>query len=137
MQEKSCGGIVYRKYHGNIELLLVKHVKGGFWSFPKGHTEEGETEIETAKREILEETGIEVLIDSSFRETVVYSPKKGVKKNVIYFLAKAVSHDIKPQDGEISQINWVELSRADKVLTYDTDKQLAKMVKPHITKALM
>ncbi|MCL2089182.1 MAG: NUDIX domain-containing protein [Oscillospiraceae bacterium] len=134
MQEKSCGGIIYRKHHGNIELMLIKHLKGGFWSFPKGHMEEGETEVETARREILEETGIEVMIDSSFRETVNYSPKKGVNKDVVYFLATALSYDIKPQDSEISQIKWVELSRVDDVLTYDNDKQMAKRVKPHIIK---
>ena len=55
--EKSCGGIVYRKFHGNTEILLIKHIKSGYWSFPKGHVENGETEEETAKREIKEETG--------------------------------------------------------------------------------
>ena len=39
--EKSCGGIVYRKFHGNTEILLIKHVKSGYWSFPKGHVENG------------------------------------------------------------------------------------------------
>ena len=56
--EKSCGGIVYRKFHGNTEILLIKHIKSGYWSFPKGHVENSETEEETAKREIKEETGI-------------------------------------------------------------------------------
>lgn len=42
--EKSCGGIVYRKFHGNTEILLIKHIKSGYWSFPKGHVENGETE---------------------------------------------------------------------------------------------
>ena len=58
--EKSCGAIVYRRHHGNLEILLIKHVNSGHWSFPKGHVEEGETEVETATREIKEETGIEV-----------------------------------------------------------------------------
>ena len=50
--EKSCGAIVYRKFHGNTELLLIKHANGGHWSFPKGHVEAGETELQTAEREI-------------------------------------------------------------------------------------
>ena len=70
MHEKSCGAIVYRKSHGNIEILLIKHVNSGHWSFPKGHVEGSETEIETAKREIKEETAIDVMIDPTFRETV-------------------------------------------------------------------
>ena len=42
--EKSCGAIVFRKYHGNTELLLIKHANGGHWSFPKGHVESQETD---------------------------------------------------------------------------------------------
>ena len=56
--EKSCGAVVFRKYHGNIELLLIKHVVGGHWSFPKGHVEAGESERQTALREVREETGL-------------------------------------------------------------------------------
>lgn len=85
--KKSCGGIVYRKFHGNTEILLIKHIKSGYWSFPKGHVENSETEEETAKREIKEETGIDVYIDSGFRETVTYSPRKDAKKEVVYFVA--------------------------------------------------
>ncbi len=124
LHEKSCGAIVYRKFHGNIEILLVKHVNSGHWSFPKGHVELGETEVETAQREILEETGIEVIIDSSFRETVTYSPKKGTQKMVVYFLAKAKGYDFIPQPDEIADIKWVEIGRAQSVLSYDNDRSI-------------
>lgn len=124
LHEKSCGAIVYRKFHGNIEILLVKHVNSGHWSFPKGHVELGETEVETAQREILEETGIEVIIDSSFRETVTYSPKKGTQKIVVYFLAKAKGYDFIPQPDEIADIKWVEIGRAQLVLSYDNDRSI-------------
>ena len=122
--EKSCGAIVFRKFHGNIELLLIKHANGGHWSFPKGHVEAGETEVETAIREIREETGIEVMIDPTFREIVSYYPKRDIKKDVIYFIAKAKTYDYTPQEEEISQIKWVELDRVHQLLTYDNDKQL-------------
>ena len=130
--EKSCGAVVYRKHHGNTEILLIKHVKSGGWSFPKGHVEGNETEEETARREIFEETGLEVVLDVSFREVVTYSPKKDTRKDVIYFLAKAVTYDYIPQEEEVSQIKWVELSRAHTVLSYDNDKQLVTKAKPFI-----
>ena len=91
--EKSCGAIIFRKYHGNTELLLIKHTSAGHWSFPKGHVEAGETEIETAKREIMEETSIDVDICPGFREVVTYSPRRDVQKDVIYFLARAKNFD--------------------------------------------
>ena len=96
LHEKSCGAIVYRKSHGNTEILLIKHVNSGHWSFPKGHVEGNETELETAQREIKEETGIDVILDPTFRETVSYSPKKDTHKIVVYFLAKAKNFDFIP-----------------------------------------
>ncbi|MCL2013919.1 MAG: NUDIX domain-containing protein [Oscillospiraceae bacterium] len=134
MQEKSCGAIVYRKFHGNIELLVVKHAKGEHWSFPKGHTETGETEIETAVREIREETGIDVIVDNTFRETVNYMPKKNFEKQVVYFLAKAQNFDFNPQASEISEIKWIEISRSHDILTYDNDKQIVNRAKKIIQK---
>lgn len=122
--EKSCGAIVYRKFHGNTEILLIKHVNSGHWSFPKGHVEDGESETETAAREIREETGLDVIIDQSFREIVSYSPKKDTQKDVVYFLAKAKSYEFSPQPEEISQIKWVEIGLAPTILTYDNDKAI-------------
>ena len=130
--EKSCGAIVYRKFHGNIELLLIKNRNGGHWSFPKGHVEEGETEEQTAVREIMEETGIEVMLDTSFRRVITYSPKKETTKDVIYFLAKAVTYDYTPQEEEIAQIKWVEINHAASILSYDNDRQLVVQAKDRI-----
>lgn len=129
MLEKSCGALVFRRFHGNTELLLIKHANGGHWSFPKGHVEAGETEVETALREIKEETGIDVIIDPSFREVISYSPKKDTQKDVIYFIARAQNYDYTPQEEEIAQIKWVEINRAHTILTYDNDKQLVNKAK--------
>ena len=62
-KEKSCGALVYRIKNGELELLLLKHRFGGHWSFPKGHVEEGETEVETALREVHEETGLTIQLE--------------------------------------------------------------------------
>ena len=77
--EKSCGGLIYREHEGETHILLLKHRCGGHWSFPKGHMEAGETEMETALREIREETGLRVFLREGFREAVEYSPKPNVK----------------------------------------------------------
>ncbi len=127
--EKSCGAIIYRKFHGNTELLLIKNQNGGHWSFPKGHVEAGETEEETAVREIKEETGIDVILDTSFRRVITYLPKKEVTKDVVYFLAKATSYDYVPQEEEIAKIKWVEINHAATMLSYDNDRQLVSQAK--------
>ena len=59
MKEKSCGAIVYKKENDELKFLLV-YQNNGHYSFPKGHEEEGETEIETATREIKEETNLDI-----------------------------------------------------------------------------
>ena len=98
LHEKSSGAIVYRKSHGNTEILLIKHIISGHWSFPKGHVEGNETEVETAIREIKEETAIDVMIDPTFRETVSYYPKRDTQKTVVYFIGKAKNYDYIPQE---------------------------------------
>lgn len=130
--EKSCGALVYRKYHGNTEILLIKHINSGHWSFPKGHVEGNETEVETALREIKEETGLDVIIDQSFRETVTYSPRRDTHKEVVYFVAKAKNTAFTPQEDEIAEIKWVEIGRAGNVLSYENDKSIVNKAKPYI-----
>ncbi len=132
VNEKSCGAIVYRKFHGNTEILLIKHINSGHWSFPKGHVENGETEVETALREIKEETGIDVIIDPTFRETVSYSPKKDTQKVVVYFIGKAKNYDYVRQIEEIADIKWVEIGRAGSVLTYENDRSIVSKAKSSI-----
>ena len=134
--EKSCGAIVYRRYHGNIEILLIKHINSGHWSFPKGHVEEGETEVETAQREIKEETSIDVIIDPTFRETVSYSPKKDTMKVVVYFLAKAKNVDFVPQEDEIAEIRWVDISYAASILSYENDRTIVAKARNAIKEAI-
>lgn len=132
LHEKSCGAIVYRRFHGNIEILLIKHVNSGHWSFPKGHVEGNETELETARREIKEETGLDVILDQTFRETVTYSPRRDTQKVVVYFLALARNYDYVPQEEEIAEIRWVDILRATRMLTYENDKTIVNKARAAI-----
>lgn len=133
LYEKSCGALVYRKHHGNIELLLIRNVNGGRWSFPKGHVESGETEQQTAMREILEETGIQAVLEGDFRQVITYAPKKNITKDVVYFLARATTFDYTPQKNEVSKIKWVEINNTNTMLSYENDRQLVNKAK-HIIK---
>ena len=59
-KEISCGILVIRGVGETKELLLIQSKKGGHWSYPKGHMEAGETQMDTARREVWEETGLKV-----------------------------------------------------------------------------
>ena len=120
--EKSCGALVVRREEDQYYILMIRHKAGGNRSFPKGHVEEGETEYETALREVMEETSSRIAIVSDFRATVNYRPSPGVMKEVVYFLAFTTSADIKAREGEIAEVEWVPLEKAEESLAHDNDK---------------
>ncbi len=122
--EKSCGAVVFREYDNKTQILLIRHLNGGHWAFPKGHVENGETEEETALREILEETGLTVQLDSGYRKVVTYSPRRDVVKDVVYFVALADDSVAVAQEGEISRVKWVDMADAVTHVSYDNDKQV-------------
>lgn len=126
--EKSCGALVIRHDEGRGDdyILMIRHRPGGYRSFPKGHVEAGETERETAMREVLEETSVRITILPDFRHVVCYAPAPGVEKEVVYFLAATEQIDIRPRHGEIAQVEWVPLERAERCLTHDNDKRVLK-----------
>lgn len=130
-KEKSCGAVVYKIENGE-KMFLIEHMKMGHYSLPKGHVEEDETEIETAKREILEETSLEVLIDSSFREVITYSPMEDSIKDVVYFIGKIIGGTMKNQESEVSEIYFLKFNEALDLLTYENDKNVLKKANDYI-----
>ena len=121
--EKSCGAVVF----DNDKVLVIKQ-RAGHWGFPKGHVEGNETELETAKREIKEETNLDVEINEKTRYVETYSPKEGVKKDVIFFTATKIGGEIKPQEEEVETIQWVSCEEALKLLTFESSKNVLKKV---------
>ncbi len=124
LYEKSCGGIIFYKTRQNTKILLVKNNNGRYWSFPKGHIEDGETEEETAVREIKEETGLDVTLVNGFREISEYCPFGKIRKRVVFFLARAFTDNVRIQEEEIDSYIWVDLQQARKLCTYDNDLRI-------------
>jgi 8-oxo-dGTP pyrophosphatase MutT (NUDIX family) len=120
MREKSCGAIII---NDNKVLIIKQHQ--GFYSFPKGHVEQGESEIETAKREVKEETNLDIEIFNNYRYVITYQVKENILKDVVYFIASAVNiSDTLPQEEEVSEIRWVTYNEALELLTYHNLKEL-------------
>lgn len=127
--EKSCGAIVIN----DDKVLLVKH-NAGHIGFPKGHVEDGETEEETAIREVKEETGLDVEVDTNYRYMTTYSPKEGVSKDVIFFLGKLIGGEMKPQIKEVNEVLFIPLDQAVDVIQFDDMKEIFKKVLQDIKK---
>ncbi len=121
--EKSCGAVIFRLEGGKREYLLILNKKGnakGHWGFPKGHIEEGETEYSAAAREILEETGISVVFCGGVRAVSNYSPRPGVNKDAVYFLATPrIDQSVTLQKEEAADYRWVSREAARSLLTFD------------------
>ena len=114
-KEKSCGGVIVEG--GKVLMVLQTN---GTLAFPKGHVEDGETEIETAMREILEETGVETVLDQNKRvELNYYIESLDIDKHVVIYVGKPVGGiEVRPQEGEIEAVDWVKIPEVEDKLTY-------------------
>ncbi len=141
---KSAGAVIFRKEKGEIKYLLICYgTKEKFWwDFPRGGIEKGETEIQTAKREIFEETGIKDLeFIPGFRESYRYffrgyKPKEKnqliFKENTI-FLAKTKSKKIK-LSFEHHDFAWLPYKKALEKLTFKNSKEILKKANQFLNK---
>ena len=122
-KEKSCGCIIIEKG----KVFLIQQTKG-HWGFPKGHMELGETEIETEKREVKEETNIDVEINENKRYVMEYFTDKGNFKQVVLFIARKTSGNEKYQESEIKTMKWMTYEEAINTITYDNARELFKKI---------
>lgn len=125
-QEQSFGVIPLQLKAGEWHVFLIKREKG-FWECPKGHSEAGETPLQSAYRELFEETGLSVtkLLRPEPLAIHYYFTVKGVhiSKSVLYFLAtvEGVPH---LQEAEVQDGLWVNLNEAINLATYPTIKSI-------------
>jgi len=152
MREKSAGAVIYAKELGKIHYLLLHYTpaeagKHGHWGFAKGHVEKDETEEQTARREIAEETGIKDLkIIPGFKELEKYFFRKvyGLKgearkkapwvfKLVVFFVAETKTKEIKISNEHIGFV-WLQYKDALKKITFKNSKKLLKEANDFIVK---
>ena len=120
----AAGAILWRKEKDGLKVLLIHRGRYDDWSWPKGKLDKGEGISEAAVREIKEETGIRVALGPKLFESK-YVLANGSKKVVHYWSAKVSDKALKKQhfspDEEVSSFQWVTVSDARKMLTYEHD----------------
>ena len=125
--EKSCGAVVYCQ-KGNEIMYLLACERSGYWVFPKGHMEAGESEHDTALREVKEETGLDVTFVEGFRmldeHNLAREGRPNTIKQTVYFLAKFENQMFVPQEAEISKIALMDYETAMDTLQFDSFKQI-------------
>ncbi len=127
-REFSAGGIVFFRENKRI-LYLLLHYQGGYFDFPKGHIEKGETPYEAAAREITEETGVLKLEPVfGFKKELNYFFKwRGALrfKKVIFYLFEAKSKNVRVSREHIG-FKILPYKEAYDTLTYKNSKEILK-----------
>ncbi len=131
VQEASFGIIPLQQVDGTWQVLLILHKGGRHWAFPKGRSNPGETALESARRELKEETGLDVdnlLQDEPLTEQYEFRRRgESVVKTVQYFPA-VVSGTVRLQPEEIQDAKWVLLKEAVRHLTFREAKEMCRML---------
>lgn len=119
--EKTSGAVLYTEKDSERRYLLVK-TKSGHIGFPKGHVEYGETEKESALREILEETGIKAELQGDFRMEYTFTTLENTEKTGAFYLAYYNYKESQLQESEIDEEYLLPYEEAYEKLNWEQDK---------------
>ena len=128
VKERSAGAVVFVPAEEGPDYLLLRY-GAGYWGFPKGHVEAGETDVIAAQREVEEETGIPVAkqrLLEGFEDDTDYKFRRGsilVEKDVRFFLIEAGTRDVKLSH-EHSGYAWLPYGQALERVSFEGPRRI-------------
>lgn len=126
----SAGGVVYRKVNDILEVILCGMKTPVIWALPKGGPEQNETIEQTALREVQEETGLQVKIQTSLGEIqysfVGYHDKIRYQKTVRFYLMVPTGGNISLHDPEFDFVRWFPESQIFNFMTYPSELEIVR-----------
>ena len=133
--EKSCGAVVFTKVDNCIKYLLIQNLSG-IYGFPKGHVENGESETETALREVFEEVGIKIKLIDGFRteDEHLLPQKENTVKQIVYFLGMYDNQEFHYQREELSSAQLVDYETAITLFQFESSKRILKEANDFLVK---
>lgn len=134
--------VVYRKKRYKIRYLILKrklHWKG--WEFPKGGKKAGESDFDTIRRELCEETGLKPVSVHRYDKKGKYQYDKGAVEDrnfygqtFVLYSAQVDSMKIKLDKLEHENFKWVDFDEAMLRLTWPNQRQSLKTVHERLTR---
>jgi len=118
---QKAGAIILSQKNPALIALLYRS-KQNDWSFPKGHIEEGESPMNAAKREILEETGLSVSLIIDLPSIDYIHPTENRVVNYMFLMQSKNDNTLKTEVKE-DKIIWVPYNETFEKLTYDNTKE--------------
>ncbi len=131
VEEASFGIIPLKQEGGVLQILLILHQGGRHWAFPKGHGNPGETPIESARRELKEETGLDIeklLAETPLTEQYQFHRKRDLVIKTVQYFPAIVTGTLKLQAEEIRDAKWVPLQEASRYLTFKEAKEMCNQL---------
>ena len=123
VEVRAAGGVVTRPGAAGTEVLVVHRPAYDDWSLPKGKLEPGEDDETAARREVLEETGVDAAVVGR-AGSVRYTDRRGRSKHVEYFAMAARTASPRTPDDEVDVVAWWPVATAAVELTYPHDREL-------------
>lgn len=134
-QDYSAGGVAYRRapVTDEIQIALIATHGGQRWQLPKGSRETGESSLETAVREVAEETGI-LTAQEAFLQTIDYwywdtyqkEVPELVHKLVDFYLLRMIGGELTDSSYEVDAVGWFAIDDALRTMTFDGEKAVVQ-----------
>lgn len=125
LYEKSCGAVVFTLVDDEIKYLLIRNLSG-IYGFPKGHVEQGETEDQTALREVYEEVGLSVKLVPGFRteDEHLIPQKENTMKQIVYYLGEYSNQEFAYQKEELTDALLMDYETAMTMFQFESSKRI-------------
>lgn len=124
--QRSAGGVICQKREGKMWVALIATKGGEVWGLPKGLVEKGEKPLQTALREVEEESGLqgEPVTDLGY---IGYwyrnsTTKVLYHKFVHYYLLSHVGGDVTQHDWEVHEARWFPIEEAIERASYQNER---------------
>jgi 8-oxo-dGTP pyrophosphatase MutT (NUDIX family) len=130
VDETSAGGLVLNPAHSCAAIIGRLDRRGKLlWSLPKGHIERGETQEQTAVREVAEETGVEAQVLNRLGSIDYWFIAGGrrIHKTVHHFLLEWRSGELSDADIEVTEVAWMPITDLLERLAYPDERKLVRV----------
>lgn len=134
----SAGGVVYRRRENAVEVVLCGRKDPPTWNLPKGTPDLGESLVDTARREVEEETGLKVHVLGRIGLIRYRFVRDGVRyhKTVHFYLMEPVGGALEEHDPEFDMVEWFPVAEACLRLTFDNEVRIVRRAAAMVKKEL-
>ena len=124
---RAAGGVLIQVSAAGPCVLMIHRPRYDDWSMPKGKADGDETDEDTARREVEEETGFTCRLVEEIA-TSHYVDRKGRPKRVRWYRMEPITYkEFQPND-EVDEVRWVPIDEAEGLLSYERERAVLAQI---------